>query len=224
MDLHVSPRVGRPSLSCQVSKCLVAGRSPSEEKPWVGSRFFWRAPLVSYGDSNCLNRQLIVLKKQIGSGKTSLIKSIVQTCDDIVHVDTIPPVNSLERRRPSRTRSRTLTSTNEIYASTKPYPSWWSDLEDSRVLQRRKSIGEIVLERNLCFVDTPAANLSRVGQTDATAQYMRQQFLRATNALNSSSVDFQNLLAGNGGSQVDAILYLISNGRYSLSKETLTLY
>jgi hypothetical protein len=150
----------------------------------------------------------------LGSGKTSLIKSIVQTCDDIVHVDTIPQVTALERRRPSRPRSRgKLNSTTEIYASTKPYPSWWSDLEDSRVLARRKSIGEIVLERNICFVDTPATNLSSEGQTDAIGEYMRQQFLRATNALHGSGVDFQNLLAGNGGSQVDAILYLISTGR-----------
>jgi hypothetical protein len=78
------------------------------------------------------------------------------------------------------------------------------------VLRRRKSIGEIVLERNLCFVDTPATSLSREGQTDATIQYMRQQLHRATTALESAGVDFQNLLAGNGGSQVDAVLYLIS--------------
>lgn len=81
------------------------------------------------------------------------------------------------------------------------------------MLRRRKSIGEIVLERNLCFVDTPAVSLSRPGQTDAVLQYMRQQFHRATAALNSSSVDMQNLLAGNGGSQVDAIIYLVSNGK-----------
>lgn len=152
-----------------------------------------------------------------GSGKTALIKAIVQTCEDIVHVDTIP-VNSLERRRPSHSASRTATT--EIYASTKPYPSWWSDLEDSRVLKRRKSIGEIVLERNLCFVDTPRSSLSRAGQTDATAQYMYHQFVRATNALHGLNVDFQNLLAGNGGSQVDAILYLISHGKVVLSRKT----
>lgn len=70
-----------------------------------------------------------------------------------------------------------------------------------------------MLERNLCFVDTPAISLSRPGQTDAILQYMRQQFHRATAALNSSSVDMQNLLAGNGGSQVDAIIYLVSNGK-----------
>lgn len=106
------------------------------------------------------------------------------------------------------------TTTTEIYASTKPYPSWWSDLEDSRVLRRRKSIGEIVLERNLCFVDTPATSLSRAGQTDSIVQYMRQQLQRATAAVTGSGVDFQNLLAGNGGTQVDAILYLISHGEW----------
>lgn len=101
----------------------------------------------------------------------------------------------------------------EIYASTKPYPPWWPDLEDSRVLKRRKSIGDFVLERNLCFVDTLTSNSGHAAQTDAIGQYLRQQFLRATNALNESVTDFQNLLAGNGGSQVDAILYLISNGK-----------
>lgn len=147
-----------------------------------------------------------------------MIKSIVQTCEDIVHVDSfdpLPSVTSLEHRRPSRPHAGPVPTRGmpaEIYASTKPYPSWWSDLEDSRVLRRRKSIGEIVLERNLCFVDTPATSLSRAGQTESVMQYMRQQLHRATTALAGSGSDFQNLLAGNGGSQVDAILYLISSG------------
>lgn len=126
-------------------------------------------------------------------------------------MDSFPADLSLERHR-SRPRSMSA-ATAEIYASTKPYPPWWSDLEDSRVLRRRKSVGEIVLERNICFVDTPATSLSMPGQNDAILQYMRQQLLRATVALSSSGYDFQNLLAGNGGSQVDAVLYLISNGK-----------
>ncbi|KAJ5939875.1 hypothetical protein N7516_000043 [Penicillium verrucosum] len=179
-----------------------------------------RRPFTERGKA--MGRFKVLLAGAPGSGKTSLIKSIVQTCDDIVHVDTIPQVTSLGRRRPSRPRSRgTLTATTEIYASTKPYPSWWSDLEDSRVLQRRKSIGEIVLERNLCFVDTPATNLSRAGQSDAIGQYMKQQFFRAIHALSGSNVDFQNLLAGNGGSQVDAILYLISSDTLSTDVECI---
>ncbi|KAJ5317327.1 hypothetical protein N7508_001835 [Penicillium antarcticum] len=179
-----------------------------------------RRPFTERGKT--MGRFKLLLAGSPGSGKTSLIKSIVQTCEDIVHVDTIPSVTSLERRRSSRLRSRgTLVTTSEIYASTKPYPSWWSDLEDSRVLRRRKSIGEIVLERNICFVDTPATSLSRAGQIEAVVQYLRQQLLRATSALNDTGVDFQNLLAGNGGSQVDAILYLISNDTLSTDVECI---
>jgi len=110
---------------------------------------------------------------------------------------------------------------SEIYASTKPYPSWWSDLEDSRVLRRRKSMSEVVLERNLCFVDTPGGPLSRAGQTDVVVQYMNQQLLRAIAAMNTGNIDLQNMLGGNGGSQVDAVLYLISEGRASI-QGTLT--
>ncbi|KAJ5901145.1 hypothetical protein N7504_007138 [Penicillium tannophilum] len=173
-----------------------------------------RRPFTERGKA--MGRFKILLAGAPGSGKTSLIKSIVQTCEDIVHVDSLPSVDSsLERRRSSRPHSGSVptrgAAITEIYASTKPYPSWWSDLEDSRVLRRRKSIGEIVLERNLCFVDQPATSLSRAGQTDVVLQYMRQQLQRATTSLAGPGIDFQNLLAGNGGSQVDAILYLISN-------------
>jgi hypothetical protein len=131
-----------------------------------------------------------------------------------VHVDPFPSLSP--SNLPGRAQPPTAAAMiSEIYASTKPYPPWWSDLEDSRVLRRRKSIGDIVLERNLCFVDTPANDLSRVGQTDAIVQHIQQQLLRATTAVNSSNTDFENLLAGKGGSQVDAVLYLISESEWS---------
>lgn len=156
---------------------------------------------------------------RLGSGKSSLIKSIVQACEDIVHVDPMEQPRSSEASR-SRSRSGpkhapSTVTLSEIYASTKPYPSWWSDLEDSRVLRRRKSTGEVVLERNLCFVDTPGSSVSRTVQTHAIAQYMRQQLARAVEAVKTSNNDLQNLLGGNGGSQVDAVLYLISEGMVS---------
>lgn len=100
-----------------------------------------------------------------GVGKTSLIKAIVQTCEDIVHVDPLSstPVAIPEmRRKSSKSKSRNgsadMQSTvqiTEVYASTRAYPAWWSDLEESRILRRRKSMGDSILERNLCFVDTP---------------------------------------------------------------------
>jgi hypothetical protein len=150
-----------------------------------------------------------------GSGKSSLIRSIVQACDDIVHVDPTPTSSS---GRPGskpgarHTRGGTSVPIAEIYASTKPYPSWWSDLESSRVLRRRKSSGDAILERNLCFVDTLRGTGSRAAQTQVIAQYMDQQWLRAMTAVNAANFDLEGMLGGDGGSQVDAVLYLVSEG------------
>ena len=110
-----------------------------------------------------------LLVSSIGIGKTSLIKAIVQSCKDIVHVDPVTTENVARRNSRSvsgsshhswsgRTEGDTTKKISEIYASTKPYPHWWSEHEDSKVLRRRKSTtstGDVVLERNICFVDTP---------------------------------------------------------------------
>ncbi|KAL2817237.1 hypothetical protein BDW59DRAFT_152844 [Aspergillus cavernicola] len=176
-----------------------------------------RRPFTDKG--RALGRVKLLFAGASGSGKTSLIKSIVQVCEDIVHVDPFDePSSSLSIshvRQSSRNSSRPThvpAPVSEIYASSKPYPAWWSDLEGSRVLRRRKSTGDIVLERNVCFVDTPGSRLSQPEQIDAIIQYISQQLFRATEALDCSNTDFQNMLAGNGGSQVDAILYIISQG------------
>lgn len=106
----------------------------------------------------------------VGIGKSSLIKAIVQSCEDIVHVDPVTvempagrhgrtaSVTSSYYTISSRAEGESTHGITEVYASTKPYPHWWSEHEDSKVLRRRKSstaASETVLERNLCFVDTP---------------------------------------------------------------------
>lgn len=66
--------------------------------------------------------------------------------------------STIRARRTSSRSSRQETATRqitEIYASTKPYPAWWNEVTDGRGLRRRKSLGESVLDRNICFVDTP---------------------------------------------------------------------
>jgi hypothetical protein len=131
------------------------------------------------------------------SGKTSLIKSIVQVCDDIVHVDPLSSAHSRQSGRPV-----------ETFASTKAYPSWWSDLDESRILRRRKSMGDSVLERNLCFVDTSSSR-----KLDHIIQYIEQQLTKAIDASASGQHDFAAMLSGRGGSQVDVILYLVSKGK-----------
>ncbi|PWY79558.1 hypothetical protein BO70DRAFT_362726 [Aspergillus heteromorphus CBS 117.55] len=171
-----------------------------------------RRPFTSRGKA--LGRFKVLIAGASGSGKSSLIRSIVQVCEDIVHVDDFPPTYSPALSRTSLSMAQLSQAhrlpTSEVYASTKPYPAWWSDLEDSRVLRRRKSVGDVVLERNICFVDTLANPVGRIGQTDAIISYMRQQLSRATTAFDSCNHDFQNMLAGHGGTQVDAVLYLIS--------------
>jgi hypothetical protein len=76
-----------------------------------------------------------------------------------------------------------------------------------------------VLERNLCFVDISASRNDK-GQPDQTTeviiQYMKQQLSRAIAAVSHPSSDLQNMLGGNGGSQVDLILYIISEGLFTV--------
>lgn len=139
-----------------------------------------------------------------GVGKTSLIKSVVQLCEDIVHVDAVSSVSSRTSRHASHGSSETV---NEVYASTKPYPSWWSNIEESRILRRRKSMGDSVLERNICFVDTPdSIKLERI------VHYAEQQLMNVMTSISQLSNEFSSLLSGRGSSQVDVILYLVSKG------------
>lgn len=158
-----------------------------------------------------------------GVGKTSLIKSIVQLCQDIVHVDPLsssPPTlpSTQPTKRPSKSRTTSLPLTRqitEVYASTRPYPSWWSEFEESKILRRRKSMGDTVLERNLCFVDTPgyAGGMSLIHGVEPVIQYVEHQIARTMSAAHISDADLLSLLSGNGGPQVDIVLYMISQSK-----------
>lgn len=159
----------------------------------------------------------------VGSGKTSLIKSIVQTCEDIVHVDPIGP-SSLHAQMGSSRRPDIkgkgsgysgTSATTEVFASTKPYPSWWSDLDDSRLLRRRKSFGDSVLERNLCFVDTPGyrKGASSSDVIDSVVHYVETQFHRIASTADMTDGEMTNFLTGNGGPQVDIVFFMISESK-----------
>ena len=92
-------------------------------------------------------RSLIV---STGIGKTSLIRSLAQTCEHIVHMD---PVDSPH-----------VDHFNEIHASTRPCP-WWQSTELNSFVsssRRRRSSTDEVLDRNLCFVDPLIRNRSSV--------------------------------------------------------------
>ncbi|KAI0512777.1 Poly(A) polymerase central domain-containing protein [Xylaria bambusicola] len=175
-----------------------------------------RRPFTETGKN--LGRLKILLAGESGVGKTSLLKAIVQTCDHIVHVDPIPPtVDNNKTSRPgmatSKRKQRTsTTSISEIYASTRPYPEWWQESDAPSVSHKRKRLGDNVLERNICFVDTPGYGRgSSAMETIMTCVDYIESHLNKVSSDDLSDSDLVSMLGGGGGCQVDAVLYLISH-------------
>ncbi|KAK6536950.1 hypothetical protein TWF281_001157 [Arthrobotrys megalospora] len=172
-----------------------------------------RRPFTARGKD--IGRLKILVAGDSGIGKTSLIKAIIQANEDIVHVDpwvyTTPSSSVTSSFYGGRDTTGTTNTLTEIYASTKPYPTWWSDFEDSRVLRRRKSTGETVLERNVCFVDTPGygAGTSYSECIEPVVKYVEKQLERTTSIMTGSEGDLLSFLTGNGSPQVDVVLYVI---------------
>ncbi|MCJ1382800.1 hypothetical protein MMC17_005913 [Xylographa soralifera] len=177
-----------------------------------------RRPFTERGKT--IGRLKVLIAGASRVGKSSLIKSIVQICEDVVHVDPLssnsPSLESLSSRK-TKINSKTVqfSATNqilEIYASTKAYPPWWSDFEDSKVLRRKKSGGDTVLERNVCFVDTPGydSGTSVLESMDSVLHYIEAQMAKNTSFSNMSDVDLLSMLGGGGGFQVDVVLYLFT--------------
>ncbi|KAK0646309.1 hypothetical protein B0T16DRAFT_328701 [Cercophora newfieldiana] len=185
-----------------------------------------RRPFTDEGKS--MGRLKVLVAGDSGVGKTSLIKAIVQSCDHIVHVDPITPsVSSSAVLRPgtrlrggsggSRRHSKGgtesgTTQITEIYASTKPYPEWWSEMDDFRLLRRRKRLGDSVLDRNICFVDTPGygSGSSSMDTITPVTDYIEGHFRRMS-AGSLSDGDTLNMVGGEGGVQVDVVFYMVSN-------------
>lgn len=150
----------------------------------------------------------------------------MQTCEDIVHVDPLSPnlpsfdqlPSPKSKSKPKSANFRSTTKITEVHASTKPYPTWWADIEETKVLRPRKSMGDIVLERNLCFVDTPGYShgMSRMESIESVLQYVEAQFNKPFTDTIGSQGDFVSLLSGSGGFQVDVVLYIIARSMSSM--------
>lgn len=130
-------------------------------------------------------------------GKTSLIQSICRACEDIVHMDPIP----------SNGEDKSTKQITGISASTRPYPNWWTDFESRNMLLRRKSIGEGVLERNLMFIDTPGLDVANT--TQQVLSKLKSNFSRTAAMERMNDVELINMLSGEGGVHIDAVLYLL---------------
>lgn len=201
------------------SELIDSGSAPQLVMPSI--KMPSRRPFTERGKN--MGRLKVLIAGDSGVGKTSLIKAIVQTCEDIVHVDPLSatPIAAPEtKRKSSRAKSRSgssdlqsTTQITEVYASTRAYPAWLSGLEESRILRRRKSMGDSVLERNLCFVDTPGYGnkTSCLECITPVVDYVESHFKKTSNFEGLSELEMVNMLSGNGGSQVDVVLYIISN-------------
>ena len=90
-------------------------------------------------------------------------------------------------------------------------------MEDTKVFRKRKSIGEFVMERNVCFVDTPgySSGLSMTEGIDSVLHYVEAQLSKAHSFANMGEGELVSMLSGKGGTQVDVALYLITQSRSS---------
>lgn len=160
-----------------------------------------------------MGRLKILLAGDSGIGKTSLIKSIAQCCEHLVHVDPILPHPQLLRRHSGAVESEYLRPTTgvvEILASTKPYPEWWSELDVSSS-SRRRSMGDGVLDRNICFVDTPGygRGSSSMETIVSCVEYVEADFNKmASDSLNDT--ELLSMLGGAGACQTDVVLYMVA--------------
>lgn len=148
-----------------------------------------------------MGRLKVLVAGPAGIGKTSLIHSICRMCEDIVHVDTS---NSGSVSSMPLMPLHGITAT---FASTRPYPTWWTDIDGSGQLCRRKSISDGVLERNICFIDSPGAddevNCKRI------LDFYHGTLRRIAHFDSMGDGEIVSLLSGDGGhAQIDAVLWL----------------
>lgn len=142
-----------------------------------------------------MGRLKVMVVGHSGVGKTSLIKGIVRSCEDIVHVDPVAQTTPNQSIQTSiGTNHEPTEDFVEIQASTRPYPLWWSDMESSRGLWRRKSFGEGILERNICFIDTPGTSSEK--SRERVLQEIQSLLLENAQTDNMSDNQLLNLFSG----------------------------
>lgn len=104
----------------------------------------------------------------------------------------------------------------EIHASTRPYPHWWTDVEETRVLRRRKSSIDTILERNVCFVDTPGyvEGSSEQDDMNLVVEYLESLLYQTASVTNMDDAELVGVISGSGGILVDVVLYMLPPSEY----------
>ncbi|KAI8662753.1 Septin-type G domain-containing protein [Fusarium sp. Ph1] len=150
-----------------------------------------RRPFSEVGKS--LGKLKIMVSGRNGIGKTSLIKTLAQRCEHIVHMDPIE-------------NSSTVHAT-ETYASSRPHPWWRSDSDLTVTTRRRISTTGDVLDRNVCFVESPRHQHGASGPW-RDLHYV-ESHLASLMSKPMADSDLLALVNSGGVPVVDALLYLI---------------
>ncbi|KAJ3483139.1 hypothetical protein NLG97_g7382 [Lecanicillium saksenae] len=148
-----------------------------------------RRPFTDVGRS--LGKLRLLVLGSSGTGKTSIIRSISQCCEHIVHLDAL--------------------NTNfngpvlEIHASTRPY-QWWQTGSSETLRRRRSSTSvEEILDRNLCFLDFtpqgPSSTPHAVDFLESTLSPLLEKQM--------ADADLISLLSNGNEPIIDAVLYML---------------
>ena len=141
-------------------------------------------------------------------GKSSLIKALAQSTEDIVHIDYFPQEqdNDVEKEKKTKKseddRAQPQHRT-EFHASTRPYPAWWSQEADHHVTKRRRtSTGDdLILDRNLHFLETRAEGTADIDSCITALE-------RTLHSQRSSDPVSLRLLSNDTGTLIDLICYV----------------
>lgn len=148
-----------------------------------------------------------------GTGKTSLIRAILQCCEHIVHVGQTKDV-LIGRNLPNYPRLRRGESDfrlTEVYASTMPRPPWWTPCEDEASEPCQDYETDTQFDKNICFVDTPGHGVdSNLSDCISLVRDYIESHLTPHLSSAAADADMLKLLSASGGSLVSSVLYLIS--------------
>jgi hypothetical protein len=83
------------------------------------------------------------------------------------------------------------------------------------VLRRRKSSLDAVLERNICFVDTPGFTRGSTERDDMdlVIDYIESLLLQTSSVTTMEDSDVLGVVSGIGGVSIDVVFYLLPPGK-----------